>query len=136
MITKFPIWLTEKMYFMRVGWTFQTWDLFYVLFCNKIGIICSLDVYLNWRIFSRILWRLRSAVDCIIYIVQNKWKIRLQLTKPVTWPPLVWGVVCGAAASGTVLLYIVELILYVVKHFILDISAHTWFFKSFCMFLD
>ena len=20
--------------------------------------------------------------------------------KPVTWPPLVWGVVCGAAASG------------------------------------
>ncbi|XP_022144065.1 chlorophyll synthase, chloroplastic isoform X1 [Momordica charantia] len=31
---------------------------------------------------------------------QNKWKIRLQLTKPVTWPPLVWGVVCGAAASG------------------------------------
>ncbi|XP_074562438.1 uncharacterized protein LOC141818941, partial [Curcuma longa] len=29
----------------------------------------------------------------------NKWKIRLQLTKPVTWPPLVWGVVCGAAAS-------------------------------------
>ncbi|GMH24758.1 hypothetical protein Nepgr_026601 [Nepenthes gracilis] len=31
---------------------------------------------------------------------KNKWKIRLQLTKPVTWPPLVWGVVCGAAASG------------------------------------
>ncbi|KAG6744265.1 hypothetical protein POTOM_052981 [Populus tomentosa] len=30
----------------------------------------------------------------------NKWKIRLQLTKPVTWPPLVLGVVCGAAASG------------------------------------
>ncbi|CAA7389412.1 unnamed protein product [Spirodela intermedia] len=30
----------------------------------------------------------------------NKWKIRLQLTKPVTWAPLVWGVVCGAAASG------------------------------------
>ncbi|KAI8538731.1 hypothetical protein RHMOL_Rhmol09G0126600 [Rhododendron molle] len=28
------------------------------------------------------------------------WKIRVQLTKPVTWPPLVWGVVCGAAASG------------------------------------
>lgn len=33
--------------------------------------------------------------------MQNKWKVRLQLTKPVTWPPLVWGVVCGAAASGT-----------------------------------
>ncbi|KAK4529464.1 hypothetical protein CCYA_CCYA01G0321 [Cyanidiococcus yangmingshanensis] len=30
----------------------------------------------------------------------NKWKIRLQLMKPVTWIPLVWGVVCGAAASG------------------------------------
>ncbi|KAF8394899.1 hypothetical protein HHK36_018837 [Tetracentron sinense] len=30
----------------------------------------------------------------------NKWKIRLQLTKPVTWPPLVCGVFCGAAASG------------------------------------
>ena len=28
------------------------------------------------------------------------WKIRLQLTKPVTWVPLVWGVLCGAAASG------------------------------------
>ena len=21
----------------------------------------------------------------------NKWKVRLQLTKPVTWAPLVWG---------------------------------------------
>lgn len=30
----------------------------------------------------------------------NKWKVRLQLTKPVTWPPLIWGVICGAAASG------------------------------------
>ncbi|KAL2632197.1 hypothetical protein R1flu_016883 [Riccia fluitans] len=30
----------------------------------------------------------------------NKWKIRLQLTKPVTWAPLIWGVACGAAASG------------------------------------
>ncbi len=28
------------------------------------------------------------------------WKIRLQLTKPVTWVPLIWGVLCGAAASG------------------------------------
>ncbi len=28
------------------------------------------------------------------------WKIRLQLTKPVTWIPLIWGVLCGAAASG------------------------------------
>ena len=36
-----------------------------------------------------------------VYVVQNKWKVRLQLTKPITWPPLVWGVVCGAAASGT-----------------------------------
>ncbi|MED6218851.1 hypothetical protein PIB30_030410 [Stylosanthes scabra] len=30
----------------------------------------------------------------------NKCKIRLQLTKPVTWPPLIWGVACGAASSG------------------------------------
>jgi hypothetical protein len=30
----------------------------------------------------------------------NKWKIRLQLMKPVTWAPLIWGVLCGAAASG------------------------------------
>jgi len=30
----------------------------------------------------------------------NIWRIRLQLTKPVTWIPLVWGVMCGAAASG------------------------------------
>ena len=30
----------------------------------------------------------------------NKWAIRLQLCKPVTWIPLIWGVACGAAASG------------------------------------
>ncbi len=29
------------------------------------------------------------------------WKIRLQLTKPATWIPLIWGVACGAAASGS-----------------------------------
>ncbi|WP_353292541.1 chlorophyll synthase ChlG [Synechococcus sp. M16CYN] len=28
------------------------------------------------------------------------WKLRLQLMKPVTWIPLTWGVICGAAASG------------------------------------
>ena len=28
------------------------------------------------------------------------WAIRLQLCKPVTWIPLIWGVACGAAASG------------------------------------
>jgi len=27
-------------------------------------------------------------------------KIRVQLMKPVTWIPLIWGVACGAAASG------------------------------------
>ncbi|KAF5835217.1 UbiA prenyltransferase family-domain-containing protein [Dunaliella salina] len=27
-------------------------------------------------------------------------KIRIQLMKPVTWIPLIWGVACGAAASG------------------------------------
>ena len=30
----------------------------------------------------------------------NLWKLRLQLMEPVTWIPLIWGVVCGAAASG------------------------------------
>lgn len=28
------------------------------------------------------------------------WKIRLQLCKPVTWPPLLFGVVAGVCASG------------------------------------
>jgi len=31
----------------------------------------------------------------------NIWKIRLQLMKPITWIPLIWGVVCGAASSGS-----------------------------------
>ena len=31
----------------------------------------------------------------------NIWKLRLQLMKPVTWIPLIWGVICGAAASGS-----------------------------------
>lgn len=31
---------------------------------------------------------------------KNIWQIRLQLMKPVTWIPLIWGVVCGAASSG------------------------------------
>ncbi len=31
---------------------------------------------------------------------KNIWKIRLQLMKPITWIPLMWGVVCGAASSG------------------------------------
>lgn len=30
----------------------------------------------------------------------NIWKIRLQLLKPITWIPLIWGVICGAASSG------------------------------------
>uniref|UniRef100_A0A7S1X4T6 Chlorophyll synthase n=2 Tax=Eukaryota TaxID=2759 RepID=A0A7S1X4T6_9CHLO len=29
-----------------------------------------------------------------------KWKIMLQLSKPGTWIPVIWGVLCGAAASG------------------------------------
>ncbi len=28
------------------------------------------------------------------------WKIHLQLMKPITWIPLIWGVICGAASSG------------------------------------
>ncbi|MBP0009915.1 MULTISPECIES: chlorophyll synthase ChlG [unclassified Roseofilum] len=30
----------------------------------------------------------------------NIWKIRLQLMKPITWIPLIWGVLCGAVSSG------------------------------------
>ncbi|MEO0407415.1 MAG: chlorophyll synthase ChlG, partial [Cyanobacteria bacterium P01_A01_bin.135] len=26
------------------------------------------------------------------------WKLRLQLMKPITWIPLIWGVLCGAAS--------------------------------------
>ncbi len=34
--------------------------------------------------------------------VQNlpKWRLRLQLMKPITWIPLMWGVLCGSASSG------------------------------------
>ncbi len=28
------------------------------------------------------------------------WKLRVQLVEPITWIPLMWGVVCGAASSG------------------------------------
>ena len=28
------------------------------------------------------------------------WKLRIQWMKPITWIPLIWGVICGAAASG------------------------------------
>jgi chlorophyll synthase len=31
---------------------------------------------------------------------KNIWQIRLQLMKPITWIPLIWGVVCGSASSG------------------------------------
>jgi chlorophyll/bacteriochlorophyll a synthase len=31
---------------------------------------------------------------------QSIWKIRLQLMKAITWIPLMWGVICGAASSG------------------------------------
>ncbi len=31
---------------------------------------------------------------------KNIWLIRLQLMKPITWIPLMWGVICGAASSG------------------------------------
>ena len=31
---------------------------------------------------------------------RNIWVIRLQLMKPITWVPLIWGVLCGVTASG------------------------------------
>eukprot|EP00669_Euglena_mutabilis_P007488 TRINITY_DN2762_c0_g1_i1.p1 TRINITY_DN2762_c0_g1~~TRINITY_DN2762_c0_g1_i1.p1 ORF type:complete len:363 (-),score=139.46 TRINITY_DN2762_c0_g1_i1:117-1205(-) len=45
---------------------------------------------------GRQLLGIKGALDADVPL----WKIRLQLTKPVTWVPLIWGVACGAAASG------------------------------------
>ena len=39
-------------------------------------------------------------LDPLAAHVHPLWQIRLQLTKPGTWIPLIWGVACGAAASG------------------------------------
>lgn len=53
---------------------------------------------------ARTVWKNSKGIKLDMnFVLQNKWKIRLQLTKPVTWPPLIWGIVCGAAASGTLL---------------------------------
>ena len=45
---------------------------------------------------ARQLLGMKGAVD----EKKSIWKIRLQLTKPITWVPLMWGVICGAASSG------------------------------------
>jgi hypothetical protein len=42
-------------------------------------------------------------------------QIRLQLTKPGTWIPLLWGVACGAAASGNYHAVISTIKLYNIK---------------------
>ena len=42
----------------------------------------------------RQLLRFKGAAE-----TDDVWKIRVQLTKPGTWVPLIWGVMCGAAAS-------------------------------------
>ena len=44
---------------------------------------------------ARQLWGMKGASSG----ETNIWKIRLQLMKPITWVPLIWGVVCGAASS-------------------------------------
>ena len=69
----------------------------------------------------------------MICILQNIWKIRLQLTKPVTWPPLVWGVVCGAAASGTplhimnsVAFSIINILILLFEHFVSLNNTHAF----------
>lgn len=56
-----------------------------------------MGVYL-WYVICSYLHSAKVLINVVI--LQDKWKIRIQLMKPVTWPPLVWGVVCGAAASG------------------------------------
>ena len=59
------------------------------------GVICSIvrHIYLSTLC-------LLDYLQSTYYSLQDIWKIRLQLTKPVTWVPLMWGVICGAAASG------------------------------------
>ena len=52
---------------------------------------------------SRQLLGIKGALDDEVPL----WKIRVQLTKPVTWVPLIWGVACGAAASGNFHWYVV-----------------------------
>ena len=79
------------------------------------------------NIFSHLpIKKFATRVDCMICNVQNKWKIRLQLTKPVTWPPLVWGVVCGAAASGTLFIFVGGLTLSLPQHFCLYLEFNVF----------
>ena len=73
----------------------------------------------------------------ITSILQDIWKIRVQLTKPVTWPPLVWGVVCGAAASGNPLCIDAELWHKVIPFYIDYFSAiYQYLCKHDYYFLD
>ncbi|KAJ0517742.1 putative chlorophyll synthase [Helianthus annuus] len=43
----------------------------------------------------RLIWR-----QSLWFHESDIWKIHVQLAKSVTSPPLIWGVVCGAVASG------------------------------------
>nr|YP_002048738.1 bacteriochlorophyll a synthase [Paulinella chromatophora]ACB42528.1 bacteriochlorophyll a synthase [Paulinella chromatophora] len=53
------------------------------------------DSYLGTGINARQILGMKGASE-----TNNNWKLRFQLMKPVTWIPLIWGVICGAAASG------------------------------------
>ena len=67
------------------------------------ALVCSIDVL--WATIASYVCLKGASMACshdrrARFLLQNIWKIRLQLTKPVTWVPLIWGVLCGAAASG------------------------------------
>lgn len=68
----------------------------YFVLCIHHALILFIVDYLDLSplLLSSICCSGASTTDDIL-------KIRLQLTKPVTWIPLIWGVLCGAAASGT-----------------------------------
>jgi len=42
---------------------------------------------------------------------KNIWAIRLQLCKPVTWIPLIWGVACGVSANDISFAHILNILL-------------------------
>jgi hypothetical protein len=76
---------------LQIGW---------IVFAKAL---LSLQHWLSWKTMQKHSSVLQGSVfysETVICVLQNKWKIRLQLMKPVTWAPLIWGVLCGAAASG------------------------------------
>jgi chlorophyll synthase len=65
---------------------------------TRLGVLAPKS---NWEIskgsadLRQLLGVNRALLDTTVI-----WKIHLQLTKPVMWIPLVWGVMCGATGLG------------------------------------